>query len=1219
MKCRNSTSHGPPPAFSRSLSLLRNKGGAPTLLPGSSQRGVALVLTLIMLAIITVVTVAFLASSRRSRQTTQVLLEQSNAEHGSEFAYHRALSEIMTNILGARAFGTNAPNLLAMDFFVSRGNGLGSVANATNSLGTIGNYLDLNRNQRFDDPNAFTNYPYGDPVWIAVNDKPWSGSAANNQALIRIAYVVQPVGKSLDLNTIHNAASPNNGYQYLRNQGFGPWELNLGAFLAELNPDVWYNTPGSGKSEYSYGPFPKPIAGGDAFIDARSIVDYRTYWGRQVEGLASVYPNAATLPPLFPPRSIDAYSDGNGGDVLGQNIFALDDDQVTPANKLTTVHWYGADATNHWFHLQDFFHATNNLVANMVPPNHTTKDFTNNLWRAINGYAPDSIVGDPISYYRMIAQLGTDTGSDFHDRINLNYVDEHATWTNLTVTNFVSWTNSDALAVTFFTNVAERIFLAQSNEFNPFPGTNSLPIRSMMEIPIFPTNQYSTAIHRILQEAANIFDATSTNIYPSVFRPMFGTKGSDATLYITNYVRDDRVSTLTAWLDSNTNGIPLIVGAKKGFPNFNEFTVRSDITMTRKLQVTRTSNAPKTPPSGTNQMYILGISNYFGVEAWNSYYNPYSRQTKLSVSNFATLWLSNDLNFQTNAILTAAKTTSIPPSAWNGYDPEIPRTNNFIMGLDTNQIFLSNAVYIFNNNTFANISTNAFETSPGFPLPYWIFTISNRVSYLMSEPMGGDERIIDFVLLNDNHTVDVFRDLVAAKDPYYQTGAGGGNVTEVWETNRVGGVASAPTDGVNRQMAISLGDYPTSNAEWRSYALTQTATEDDKNSAIDAFLVFNGRDPRGSQVWTNPALTMEAPFNPAAKLAVVTTWQANDPLVHYHQQDLRMGGTTNNHQYLKPIQVGTNISPSSLGRINDRYSPWGGKPTSSADEPSPYDRKLKDPGVFTSDDWNFPTNKLASVGLLGRIHRGTPWQTIYLKAEAAPVLGQSIGWTNVSADIAVHPNGRQFSRTHPTNDWRLMDMFTTAIDERTSRGLVSINQTNLETWSALLSGVVVLSNSMDVALLGQSREYTEMFIEPWAKRPIAQSQLAQIWTNIHAFQTNYGRPLESVGDLLQLPLLTVASPYLNHSGDQDNFGLDDYAYEQIPAQILSLLRVGSPRFVIYAYGQALKPTDIDPSTGQVRNYQITAEHATRTVIRIEGDPRTRVRAVVESFNILPPD
>ena len=139
--------------------------------------------------------------------------------------------------------------------------------------------------------------------------------------------------------------------------------------------------------------------------------------------------------------------------------------------------------------------------------------------------------------------------------------------------------------------------------------------------------------------------------------------------------------------------------------------------------------------------------------------------------------------------------------------------------------------------------------------------------------------------------------------------------------------------------------------------------------------------------------------------------------------------------------------------------------------------------------------------------------------------------------------------------------------------------------------------------------------------------LGRIWNAIYSYQTsrvdNLGRmmPIEHIGDLLQIPELTVKSPYLNDdpAGQQRNYGVDDFAYEQIPQQIMSLLRLGQPRFVIYAYGQALKPADIDPSTGIARNYQVTAEYATRTVVRVEGDPRGKLRAVVESFNVLPPD
>jgi hypothetical protein len=764
-----------------------------------------------------------------------------------------------------------------------------------------------------------------------------------------------------------------------------------------------------------------------------------------------------------------------------------------------------------------------------------------------------------------------------------------------------------------------------------------LPIRSITEIPVYPTNRYSTAIHRILQEAANIFDAArgrTNDVYPSVFRPIFGPGPMAGVNYIVGFTNDDRVSTLQSWLNDNTNGIPLVIGAKKWLPNFNEFTVRSDITVARKLEVVRNSApSPGVFPIGTNQMYVLGISNYFGLEAWNSYTPSYPRPVFITVSNFATMWLSNDLGFQAMQTMTTLSQTNIAARAWRGaanLRQNVQTVNNsFIVPFSTNQVFLSNAVYVFNApspNTFANIGLNAFETDYTFKLPYWIYTISNRVTYLMSEQAGGYERIVDFVLLNDNQTVDLYRDLVAAANPYLNPAGGSPALANLWNTNR--NAPNAPTAGVIEQARISQGEIPTSYSDWRSFAQTQTASENDKQAAIDAFRVFCGLSPLSTNVvGTNLTRAMEMPFNPAAKLSVISTWQANDPLVHYHIQDLRMGASTN-HQYLKPTQVGSNLPPSSLGRLNDRYSPWGGKFNSSAELPDTYDRKLKDPGVYGSDDWEFPTNKLASIGLLGRIHRGTPWQTIYFKAEPAPLTG-SAGWTNQSADIAIFPNGREFSRTHPSNDWRLADMFTTAIDERTSRGLMSINQTNMESWSALLSGVNVISNNLETPVIAEPRSYDEnRFIEPWGGRPFAQSPFALIWSNIYAFQrtngwtpirTN-GVPLQSVGDLLQIPELTTASPFLNLADpDQLKWGIDDYAYERIPQQILSLLRIGQSRFVIYAYGQALKPAQIDPGTGRVLNYQVTAEFATRSVVRVEGDPHGRVRTVVESFNVLPPD
>jgi len=60
-----------------------------------------------------------------------------------------------------------------------------------------------------------------------------------------------------------------------------------------------------------------------------------------------------------------------------------------------------------------------------------------------------------------------------------------------------------------------------------------------------------------------------------------------------------------------------VVGAKKGFPNFNEFVLLNDLMVSRKLEFHR--NVAGGPIVRTNQTYSVGISNAFGIETWNSY------------------------------------------------------------------------------------------------------------------------------------------------------------------------------------------------------------------------------------------------------------------------------------------------------------------------------------------------------------------------------------------------------------------------------------------------------------------------------------------------------------------------------------------------------------------------------------------------------------------------
>ena len=126
-----------------------------------------------------------------------------------------------------------------------------------------------------------------------------------------------------------------------------------------------------------------------------------------------------------------------------------------------------------------------------------------------------------------------------------------------------------------------------------------------------------------------------------------------------------------------------------------------------------------------------------------------------------------------------------------------------------------------------------------------------------------------------------------------------------------------------------------------------------------------------------------------------------------------------------------------------------------------------------------------------------------------------------------------------------------------------------------------------------------------------------------------GQAFHHLGEIVAVPELTVASPFLNTTNTPSpnnvaNNGLNDAAYERLPQQILGLLKCDStPRFVVYSFGQTLKPADSSivasgQFAGLCTNYQIMAEAATRAVIRVEGAP-TNTHAVVESFNLLPPD
>jgi len=263
------------------------------------RRGVALVVTLLMLSVITIVAVAFLSLSRRGRANVSQTLNLTDARMGADIALERGMAQIIApmlattnmlygdlvvsrNFINTNGFQPgvsdfrNVSYVYANGLPLSQADFLQNLTNLildprppvfirTNRFGRTAPgaetefrfYLDLNRNGQFETNGFFLPYDIsfgrtvttnvlffvGDPEWIGVLEKPNLPHAANNRFIGRYAYIILPVGKSLDLNFIHNQSLQNHPPQpmpvnfgrFFRNQGFGTYEINLAAFLHVLN------------------------------------------------------------------------------------------------------------------------------------------------------------------------------------------------------------------------------------------------------------------------------------------------------------------------------------------------------------------------------------------------------------------------------------------------------------------------------------------------------------------------------------------------------------------------------------------------------------------------------------------------------------------------------------------------------------------------------------------------------------------------------------------------------------------------------------------------------------------------------------------------------------------------------------------------------------------------------------------------------------------------
>lgn len=1246
-----------------------------------SQRGVALVITLVMLSVVTLMAITFLAVSRRERAAVAVSEYQITSRLMSDTALARAQADIVSRLLATRSFlgydyrvSTNLsspygfdtrqapglPNFTNVNYDFVLGDP-GTPLTENQRLQALGNlmfdarppvyvatnadsrfpldfrfFLDLNRNGRFETngvlpvldalgqpvvqdvgngPQVVSNRFVGDPEWIGELQHPDAPHSGTNRFVGRFAYLVLPAGRSLDLNFVHNNALTRDlsTPAFQRNQGVGSWELNLAAFLHDLNTNAWPN--------YRYlSGVRQPVT--PPFAQALGFLGYR--YGGNYNNLFSVEQLfGATGRDFFARDTIDQYSDGP---------FVADWRGLTADNDQTAASWPGSENPRSYFELNDLFDVSRVPAA-----------FTNNLGVVQSGLASY----DRYTLYRLLGQMGMDSRTTARQKINLNYdnvsvVTNNGFQARLDATNLVSWE-----PLTFFETAARRLletasvpttYTDNSGQQQPALLIGDTLVRTnfaLTNILVYPVNEYSPTVHRLLQLAVNLYDATTNRAsltgypyLPTVIQPRFSADGTNIFVSgfreVTNTTllaavpldlrdpvhRNDmlRLGQNGASVDRVVYDVPLLIGAKKGFPNFNEFAMLNAAQVSRRAEAVKTAERDRIPVQ-TNLMYLVTISNRFGIEFWNSYSQAYPRPLRLRLAGDVRMGLTNSEVFAgtlaADRYVYAIEQTN---STWPGKRFEVPVLQS--------RLFLPEAVY--QPLPRPHLQTDGvafFQRGLGFYVPQMELVITNRFYCALIDQ--GTDRIVDYVAFGDMSTRMNLTAALAGRGQAPGATGIGGEPGNVWLTNRVQNVnaLNVPTVGVIDQMEISLGNIPVSDQQWRSYNRTGPGAYD-KDKAIDLFREFCGLTPlryntprqrAALRAELSGRIAVQAPYTPTRKVYQEVLWQVDDPLVHYLVGDLLDPRNrpsdplrTNTVRFAVPPSVA--LTNSNLGLLNDRYRPWGGNPNQSYDLLS-RDPAVKDPGVYSSDDWEFPTNKLPSLGWIGRVHRGTPWQTVYLKSAVA----DTNQWYLHAGSFG----------THPTNDWPLLQIFTTAPNDPAGRGLLGVNQEGLAAWSAVFSGISVLTNTTPVSGHRTDNEPTfdSLLVQP------NSPQLRAIVDGINRTRQEElmlrGMPVpafDSLGRLLATPELTINSPYIN-----TNNLLNDAIMERIPQQILSLVKEDEPRFVIYAFGQSLReaPGSVYVGPGAFNrmctNYVVTGESVSKSVVRIEGSI-TNPRAVVESYN-----
>ena len=1162
---------------------------------------------------------------------------------------------------------------------------------------------------------------------------------------------------------------------FMRNQGVGSWELNPAGLLAGLNTNIWLAGADDYAYETNFNAASTGIAFSDAerlrrFRQEASV----PISAERFFSLDSGLPDFARINDVFRRDFVDGYSDGPLALTVSDLRRRLDDNDLANrawpgadlTNHFTELNDLFQPRLGMSYRLTGQY--TNNAGIRQTSPLSSYDRHT--FYRLISLLGTDSADGRIESglhpaYSDLLESIQLNRvpvnpyGFYRRAKLNLNYAPDVPGDTGLTaarISNFRPWE-----AVEWFTNAAHRILLSEFTNGLPFlpQGLSSYVPGLGIHGAIVATNgnrryltnySYDARVHRAMQVAANIYDGANNRFLgqgaeqinpPSVFRPIvYEDSRSPGILRLHGYqeILGGTPAFLTnrPWvtLDQATNlldlsrpeenktsrdafnvfGIPWVVGAKKGLPNFNQALWQTVIQPTRRLVIRRPNRSSKIsaselPFSGANgsgfrteYQYLINVTNLVGLEAWNSYSKEFSR----NVTVFANNMLEFTLRDETGGVLnrdplvqrTEFLSFEMVTNRWAAREYVAP-------GVGSAQFFQRSPGFIQRPNNIGNAavavpggiaisSSFIYDPARHLALPPsrtnegWVVVsqgnrdllapvlsvyVTNSLIFSITDRASG--RLLDFVTLRSVVVrTNVLSTLSLASDgasrPFFQNMAGGGGtrltMPAFWSTNLI---QNNRTAGIDNQMLASIGEIDPGDEMWTDPVGGSSRIQARDSSIAGLRYFLFGEVPANDEVAARiraqygSNLVAQVGFNPSPRIFLSDRRMANDPLVHYTRDDLSPGYflmteaeyTEVPHEFFgmvpgsrMGIQLTTNSVAFDVGfrrKFISAYAPWGtnanltGLPVpAEGGNSSAFSYAYKDPQIRSSDDWVFPvsTNNLfrySGIGQLGRIHRGTPWQTLYLKSLAAPEVpaDQPSLSSRYSGGVLTWGGWAGNRDTAPTNDWKYLDLFTAAYNDNAARGQLGVNQTNIAAWSAVLSAVPVLEN-LDPTPVDDPRP---LFLRPGsveiqqvlagyttARNETVPGLLATLQATNNGAVVNANGVFPNLGSILQVPTLSDRAPFLRQDLNWPRLrNVSDEVLERLPQQILSLLRADEPRFVIYSYGQTLKPAPNavslrpGPLYGMTTNYTITGEYVTKTVLRLDGDPR-RLEPVIEDQRVV---